>query len=668
MLSYDQMWGSRPRRNHNIGQMPWNEANKVPTLSTWFHDVRPYYSCCMWQDEQAVGCETFRFERRPSQDCIAYQSPAVAAVFGDPHIVTFDGLQYTFNGMGEFVLLRGNNGRERVDVQGRFEQVARNIHGPVMATQLTSIAARGNTSTVIEVRLRPRDAQWRYRLDVFADERRIYFDRQSLKFQHFHGVTVYTPTYILNQSEVVIMFSSGVGVEVVENNGFMTARVYTPWSFINKTRGLFGNWSWNMADDLVRPDDVVIAPNLNNFRDIHENFAMHWMLSDRELEGVGKALFTREFGRTSSYYANVSFVPEFRREPSQFLPPNRTHDIERANELCGESYQCRYDFGMTLNREMAHFTKNYHASAINIQSTNNERIISCGILETPRFGRKSNFMFTPGARVSFECNEGFVLIGDSRRVCRENGQWDVPEHGFTECLRAVFYTRRTAWITIGIILAVMLPLIMCIVCGVYCFRKRKLKEDPDWRMPIPSRSASRTTLRNLASDGSEYDDNTIKKVRRYDATYKTHEPLVGKPEIQFEPKKMDLDEEDITSSEGGRRRLTTGTEDGAGAGPSMFSDETYPPPPAESPTQAYGAYSPTFSGIDRNSSFATEDNSPVNQRRPGPFQQGSFQQQPSTTGTFYGGAAAAGPSDQSAQPLVQNVGLPARMDSRSTEV
>lgn len=44
-------------------------------------------------------------------------------------------------------------------------------------------------------------------------------------------------------------------------------------------------------------------------------------------------------------------------------------------------------------------------------------------------------MFTPGARVSFECNEGFVLIGDARRVCQENGQWDVPEYGYTECLR-----------------------------------------------------------------------------------------------------------------------------------------------------------------------------------------------------------------------------------------
>jgi len=77
MMSYDQKWGSRPRRSHNLGFLPWNEANKVPTLSQWFHDVIPFYTCCLWQDEQAVGCETLRFERRPSQDCVAYQSPYV---------------------------------------------------------------------------------------------------------------------------------------------------------------------------------------------------------------------------------------------------------------------------------------------------------------------------------------------------------------------------------------------------------------------------------------------------------------------------------------------------------------------------------------------------------------------------------------------------------------
>lgn len=331
MLSHDQMWGSRPRRTHNAGQHPFNEAGKVPTLSQWFHDIRPYYSCCRWQDEQSVGCETFRFERRPSQDCVAYQAPGVASIFGDPHIVTFDGLEYTFNGMGEFVLVRAKNGAEELDVQARFQQVPRNMHGQVMATHPTSIAVRGHNSTVIEVRVRPRDAQWRYRLDVFADGRRIYFDRTSLKFQFFHGVTVYTPTYILNQSEVVIMFPSGAGVEVVENAGFMTARVYLPWGFINKTRGLFGNWSFDVADDFTRPDGTLSQINLNDFRSAHQDFGILWMLSDRETDGVGAGLFTREFGRTSSYYANITFTPNFIREPRDFLPANRSQDIEMVS-------------------------------------------------------------------------------------------------------------------------------------------------------------------------------------------------------------------------------------------------------------------------------------------------------------------------------------------------
>jgi sushi domain-containing protein 2 len=63
------------------------------------------------------------------------------------------------------------------------------------------------------------------------------------------------------------------------------------------------------------------------------------------------------------------------------------------------------------------------------------RLLSCGILETPRFGRKSNFQFTPGATVTFECNEGFFLNGDRRRICMEDGRWDLPQYGYTECLR-----------------------------------------------------------------------------------------------------------------------------------------------------------------------------------------------------------------------------------------
>ncbi|EDV90809.1 protein mesh isoform X2 [Drosophila grimshawi] len=616
MLTYDQMWGSRPRRIHNLGKMPWNEASKVPSLSMWFHDMRPFYSCCFWQEEQAVGCETYRFERRPSQDCVAYQAPGIAGVFGDPHLITFDGSAYTFNGLGEFVLARSTDQSERFEVQGRFQQLPPNYYGEVMATQLTAIAMRGNTTTTIEVRLRPLHARWRYRLDVLADGRKVYFDRESLKFQHFDGVTVYTPTYLLNQSQVVVQFDAGVGVEVVENEGFMTGRVFLPWKFINKTAGLFGNWSFNPMDDFTLPNGQVASINLNDQRSIYNNFGLKWMLTDRDVPNVGAALFTREFGRMASYYSNATFLPNFVMDPADFLPSNRSFVLERAEELCGECLQCQYDYAMTLNRDLAHFTKNYYDSLVNMQAENAQRVVSCGVLQTPRFGRKLSFDFMPGAKVSFECNEGFILIGDQRRECLANGLWNVPEYGYTECLREVYYTRRVAFIAIGIIILVICPLMLCIVCGVYRYRQKQLKEDPHWQMTLPrSRAGSARNLRVLNYDpeeDSDTDASTLKKTKKWD---------------------LDMNDEDVTSSEGekpkqsGRRSLrsASGTELNEHGQPIAEDDDDFdegdvhtgvmhpagyhqPMSPEEADHLHQQQYSPTFSGVDSRTSAASSIN------------------------------------------------------------
>lgn len=43
---------------------------------------------------------------------------------------------------------------------------------------------------------------------------------------------VYTPSQILNQSHVIMMFKSGAGVEVIENKHYMAARVFLPWEFV----------------------------------------------------------------------------------------------------------------------------------------------------------------------------------------------------------------------------------------------------------------------------------------------------------------------------------------------------------------------------------------------------------------------------------------------------
>lgn len=41
MLSYDQQWGSRPLRSHNLGFLPWNEANKVKIKSYLIQQSEP---------------------------------------------------------------------------------------------------------------------------------------------------------------------------------------------------------------------------------------------------------------------------------------------------------------------------------------------------------------------------------------------------------------------------------------------------------------------------------------------------------------------------------------------------------------------------------------------------------------------------------------------------
>ena len=75
MMTSDNKWGGKPMRSHNIGVLPWNEAAKIPSLSHWLQDVSPFYPCCMWQSEQSGGCQTYRFERRASQDCVGYLPP-----------------------------------------------------------------------------------------------------------------------------------------------------------------------------------------------------------------------------------------------------------------------------------------------------------------------------------------------------------------------------------------------------------------------------------------------------------------------------------------------------------------------------------------------------------------------------------------------------------------
>lgn len=482
MLTADNKWGGNPMRNHNLGLLPWNEANKIPTLSHYLADVIPFYPCCLWQDEQSNGCQMYRFERRSSQDCVGYQPPGGATVFGDPHIYTFDGAPYTFNGKGEYVLVRADSPRVKLDVQGRFEQVQDSPYGTVLATELTAVAAKDNVSSTVEVRLRPLHAQWRYKLDVLVDKQPIYFDRQPQKIQHFPGVTLYTPSQILNQSHVVMMFKSGAGVEVIENKHYLAARVYLPWEFINQTRGLMGNWTFDVRDDFTLPTGRE-GPifNADTMRDTYDNFAQEWVVHDKETEGIGKSLFTHSNGMSSNSYYDKNFEPEFDKLPE--IPENVTWvDADIVEATCGESYQCKYDYSTTLSREFAIFTKYYQDQFINIREgvlKPEARVISCGALPTPSNGRKSTFKFTPGTMVKFDCDPGYVLTGERRRWCYDDGDWNWAENGDAQCIPQAQYNAQRAGVTSAIVIAILVPLACLGICIIAKLRQVAAEKNED---------------------------------------------------------------------------------------------------------------------------------------------------------------------------------------------
>lgn len=193
MMAQDQLWGSRPRRWHVWGRGIWFEKMSQSTLLTWQQDIRPFYTCCLWQTEDSEHCMDYRLKYRPSTGCSSYAAPKMASVFSDSHVVTFNGFRYNFTGIGEFVLVRIND-TYNLDIQGRFVQVKSTAHDDVTATKLNTIIAKGNnTDTVIEIALR--NSYWNHGLDVYVNSRLISFDQISIK--RFKGKSIHNFIHIL---------------------------------------------------------------------------------------------------------------------------------------------------------------------------------------------------------------------------------------------------------------------------------------------------------------------------------------------------------------------------------------------------------------------------------------------------------------------------------------
>ncbi|RWS03900.1 AMOP: sushi: nidogen and VWD domain-containing protein-like protein, partial [Dinothrombium tinctorium] len=417
MQTADTMFGGRPSRSFIHGKHPYKMKHMVPALSYWHHDVTPFYYCCKWakDKENSESCQTYNYWRT-SQDCSSYHPPGIASVFGDPHIVTFDKVNYTFNAKGEFVLVHVDDNVRKLFIQGKFEQLE-NTEG----THLTAVAVRDNISSIVEFRLRPKAARWQYQIYVIADKEFYYFWNEQMRFLNLPGVSIYQPSEIRNMSHIIAMFDSGAGVEVmVTTGGSLLLNVYLPDTFINRTAGLLGKWSRNPSDDLMLPDKRTIPlARLYSMQNVHNEFASHWRLTEIDQKHIGRSLF----------WHNV--LPHSEIDDRKYTPPFEVELDERsakiAERVCSSSKACAYDYMITKDESYALSTQRSEAFVHHIKDIADSSFLRCPALPKPRNGRKSENRYWPGVIVTFVCDKGYRLFGHEARYCRHDGMWSWGE-------------------------------------------------------------------------------------------------------------------------------------------------------------------------------------------------------------------------------------------------
>ena len=185
-----------------------------------------------------------------------------AIVIGDPHIITLDGFQYTFNGKGEFVLIDHVNGI--FTLQGRMIDIREVLPTSVNpATVFSAVVGKQSDSDVVQFEIN----QQRNGIDIIVGGEMINLD--GLFQETFNEVTVFN----LGNNTFAASFSSGCSIKVKEENGFISVfSVTAPLSFKGLTSGLLGNYNGDTTDDLMARNSNQPLPHDSSIEVIHKEF------------------------------------------------------------------------------------------------------------------------------------------------------------------------------------------------------------------------------------------------------------------------------------------------------------------------------------------------------------------------------------------------------------
>ncbi|OCT80638.1 hypothetical protein XELAEV_18027451mg [Xenopus laevis] len=306
----------------------FQERNWIFKSSGTDQELGAYDTCCNQLDDPQF-CLMY-MQKRPLISCRTYRPLVPAWMFGDPHISTLDGFSYTFNGLGDFILLNATDSSTSLILQGRTEQTgsAKATNFKAFAVQYTSV----NTTVT---------AEWYLQTDGNIT---TYVNNQVVSFSFSDDMETwmndsYTNALLVKNDSITATFGGLISVSVSAYSGIMNAITSLPLQFSGKTQGLLGVWNSNTTDDLQMPNGTIISTNSSE-EEIY-NFGLTWTASGVNLFSQSRAL------------QRTAFKPTF-------LSDLQKQNMSRYTELlslCNGNTECVYDGLTTNNTKLALLTQ-----------------------------------------------------------------------------------------------------------------------------------------------------------------------------------------------------------------------------------------------------------------------------------------------------------------------
>ncbi|CAH1264799.1 MUC4 [Branchiostoma lanceolatum] len=290
-------------------------------------------SCC--EGSSSYHCNLFR-ERRPlsvptcAASCRQYDvTSALSWSRYDPHIRTLDGKEYTFNGLGEYVLLDANG---EYMIQGRTAYAPGSSH----ATSFSAIVAYQRGHPPVQINLVDENRMELYMNGTLVGTFPFGDDpvEEPYEFEDDDSVAVY-PNMDPERS-LLIFFNNALSVKVTAAQSMLHFEFSVPNQFKSATRGLLGYFDGNADNDFVAFDGTQLPADATE-RQIYEDFGETWRVT--EVDGPKKTMFTYRPGESIDSFTNDSYVPQFSAEMNFSADPL----YETATEICGSRTDCLFD-------------------------------------------------------------------------------------------------------------------------------------------------------------------------------------------------------------------------------------------------------------------------------------------------------------------------------------